>query len=230
MERKDIHIILDYGHAQRTPGKCSPLYSTTSGSYKEFFLTKPEFGKDRYYEYLSNRIIGKKIFSALECAGFSVHETISDISSPIDISLTERVRRTNTICAKYGAGNCLFLSIHSNAAGNGGWMNARGWSGWTTKGQNNSDKLATSLYKFADLYFLSDGQKVRKDATDKDPDYEANFAVIKGANCPAILTESFFYDNKDDLMYLMSDKGVSNIVKVHLEGVLDYLKQYKGIK
>lgn len=230
MERKDIHIILDYGHSKKTPGKRSPLYSTTSGKYKEFFLSKPEFGEDRYYEYLSNRIIGRKIYSALERAGFSVHETISDISDPSEVSLTERVRRTNKVCAKYGAGNCLFLSIHSNAAGNGGWMNAHGWCCYTTRGQNNSDKLATSMYKFADQYFLADGQKIRKDKSDGDPDQEANFAVIKGANCPAVLSESFFYDNQDDLMYLMSDKGVENIIKVHLEGVIDYLKQYKGIK
>lgn len=227
MEKKDIHIILDYGHAEKTPGKHSPLYSTTPEKYREFFLGKPEFGKDRYYEYLSNRIIGRKIYSALSCAGYSVHETISDIQSPIDVSLLERVRRTNSICAKYGAGNCIFLSIHSNAAGNGNWMNARGWSVWTTKGQNNSDKLATSLYRVAEKYFLGDGQKLRKDMSDGDPDWESNFTVIKGANCPAILTESFFYDNMDDLMYLMSDKGIENIVKVHVEGIQNYINTYK---
>jgi N-acetylmuramoyl-L-alanine amidase len=106
-------------------------------------------------------------------------------------------------------------------------MNARGWSAWTTRGQNNSDKLATSLYRVAEKYFLEDGQKLRKDMSDGDPDWESNFTVIKGANCPAILTESFFYDNMDDLMYLMSDKGIENIVKVHVEGIQNYINTYK---
>jgi N-acetylmuramoyl-L-alanine amidase len=42
------------------------------------------------------------------------------------------------------------LSVHVNAAGNGSWMNATGWSAWTTKGQNNSDKLADCLYDAAE--------------------------------------------------------------------------------
>lgn len=43
----------------------------------------------------------------------------------------------------------FLISIHVNAAGNGPWMNARGWSAWTSKGQTAGDKLADKLYEAA---------------------------------------------------------------------------------
>lgn len=228
MERKNLHIILDYGHGSNTPGKQSPLYSTlTNAADKTYFSKFPEFGKERYKEYLSNRVIGKQIASKLKAKGYSVHEIIT---SDYDTSLSGRVALTNRICKQYGIGNCIFVSVHSNAAGNGGWYKARGWSAFTTKGQNNSDKLATCMYKYADKHFVADGQKIRKDNQDGDPDWEANFAVIKGANCIAVLTESFFYDNVDDLKYIVSRKGQDAIVAVHVEGIDDFCRIYKGVK
>lgn len=217
---KDIHIILNYGHNHLTPGKRSPLYSTLTEEEQKYFKQFPEFGKDRYYEYLSNRVIGKQIAETLRNRNWTVHE----IEQTDANGLSEIVRETNKICNKYGAGNCVFVSIHSNAAGNGKWMNAKGWSAYTTKGQNRSDKLADYLYKYAEIEFVkNDNRKLRKDMTDKDPDYEANFAVIKGANCPAVLTESFFYDDKDDLKYIVSLKGQHAITWVHVMGIEDFI-------
>ena len=36
---KDIHIIMNYGHAKSTPGKRSPLYSTLSKEEQTYFAT-----------------------------------------------------------------------------------------------------------------------------------------------------------------------------------------------
>jgi len=66
-----------------------------------------------------------------------------------DVPLSTRVSRINKWCKQFGAGNCILISCHSNALGNGKWMNARGWSIWTTRGQNNSDKLAEEIWKVA---------------------------------------------------------------------------------
>lgn len=225
---KDIHIILNYGHAKLTPGKHSPLYSSLSKQDQEYFKKYPEFGKERYYEYLSNRVIGKQIAITLKNRGWNVHEIYPETDK--DMQLSTIVTKTNEIVKKYGAGNCVFLSVHSNAAGNGGWTNARGWSAWTTKGQNRSDILANYLYKFAEQEFLKDNQRVRKDMSDKDPDYESNFTVIKGANCPAVLTESFFYDNIDDLKYIVSEKGQHTITWVHVMGLEEFIWNEMGMK
>ena len=48
----------------------------------------------------------------------------------------------------------------------------------------------------------------RKDTTDGDKDIEAGFYIIKGANCPAVLTENFFQDNKKDVELLESQYGI----------------------
>jgi N-acetylmuramoyl-L-alanine amidase len=143
-----------------------------------------------------------------------------------DISLSERIRRINTICNKEGAGNVLLISVHSNAVGNGTqWMNAYGWEAYTTRGETKSDVLAEYLYKRADTNIK--GRKIREDWTDGDRDKEADFYIIKKAKCPAVLTENFFYDNKDDLLYLTSDEGVHGVVRLHVEGIIDYIKNKK---
>jgi N-acetylmuramoyl-L-alanine amidase len=42
------------------------------------------------------------------------------------------------------------------------------------------------------------------------------------------LTENFFYDNKDDLKYLTSDEGVHAVVRLHIEGIIDFINYKKG--
>lgn len=60
-----------------------------------------------------------------------------------DISLPERCRRVNAICQEFGKDQVILLSLHVNAAGNGRkWMNARGWSCYTTRGETAADGLA----------------------------------------------------------------------------------------
>ena len=68
---------------------------------------------------------------------------------------------------------------------------------------------------------------LRKDTTDGDKDKEADFYIIKKSKCPAVLTENFFYDNKDDLEYLTSPRGIHATVRTHIEGILDYLNSLK---
>ena len=47
---------------------------------------------------------------------------------------------------------------------------------------------------------------------------------LKHTNCPAVLTENFFQDNKEDVEYLTSDVGFHQIVRTHVEGILNYIK------
>ena len=183
------------GHGINTPGKCSP-----DNSIKE-------------YQY--NREIATAVYSRL--LDEPNIKPILIVPELQDISLAERVRRINNYVAKYGSKNCIMVEVHLNAAGNGKWMNARGWSIWTTKGQNISDKLANVFYNVAIHLFGMD--KCRKDISDGDPDYESNFYVIKNSNCAAVLTENFFQDNKQDVEYLLSAEGFNNIVALHVEAI-----------
>lgn len=205
-------VLLDNGHGINTPGKCSP---------------KKEDGT-RFREYAYTRKVVKAMIPKLREKGYNVVEVTPE---EWDVHLSTRVNRINKVCKEKGAGNCLFISVHNNAAGNQDkWMPARGWSAWTTKGQNNSDKLAEFLYDAAAE--VLDNPTVKEsfkgetrykpmlmDKSDGDRDHEANFYVIKNTNCPSVLTENFFQDNKKDVQYLESDTGLANIVDLHIKGI-----------
>ncbi len=67
-----------------------------------------------------------------------------------DVSLRARTERVNTWCRQLGKRNVCLVSIHTNAAGNGKqWMNVRGWTCYTSKGQTAGDQLADCRYQAA---------------------------------------------------------------------------------
>lgn len=192
-------ILIDNGHGIDTLGKCSPDKS--------------------YYEWRWCREMAAMIQAELQRRGYDARLLVPEQR---DIGLKERVRRANQVCVEHGSGNVILLSVHSNASGNGEWKAARGWSAYTTRGLTNSDKLATSLYHAASLYLCS--QRIRTDYSDGDPDWEADFYIIRHAVCPAVLTENFFHDNRDDLAFIQSNEGKKAIMLTHVEGLEAYIK------
>lgn len=67
-----------------------------------------------------------------------------------DVSLRARTERANTWGRQLGKRNVCLVSIHTNDAGNGKqWMNVRGWTCYTSKGQTAGDRLANCLYQSA---------------------------------------------------------------------------------
>lgn len=197
-----MKILLDNGHGENTAGKRSPD------------------GKLR--EYLYAREIATEIERELKTKGFDAECIVRET---VDVPLAERARRVNEICARYGAGNVILVSVHCNAAGNGQWMNARGWSAYTSKGKTKADKLADCLYEAARKYFT--GQKIRTDNSDGDADWEENFYILSKTKCPAVLTENFFQDNKEDVAFLLSKAGRQAIINCHVNGIINYIKSSK---
>jgi N-acetylmuramoyl-L-alanine amidase len=197
-----MKILIDNGHGNNTPGKRSP-----DGLFRE---------------YLYTREIAADVACRLRREGYDVHLLVPEL---YDIKLLERVHRVNVKCQTYGASNVLLVSIHCNAAGYGKeWMNGRGWEAWTSRGQTEGDKLAECLYEAA-LDIFHPGTKIRSDWCDGDFDKENHFTILSTTLCPAVLTENFFMDNKDDLEYLLSPEGKEAIVRVHVEGIKNYIKR-----
>lgn len=132
----------------------------------------------------------------------------------------------NSWCQQLGKKNVCLVSIHTNAAGNGKqWMNARGWTCYTSRGLTAGDRLADCLYRAAALWLP--GHKLRKDYSDGDPDWESDFYILKNTLCAATLTENLFHDNSDDCLFLESDEGRRAIVALHVEEIVNYvLKRY----
>ena len=196
-----MKILIDNGHGENTPGKRSP-----DGIFRE-------------YKYA--REIAEDIERELRTKGYDAERIVKE---SIDVPLEERARRVNEYCGRLGASNVVLISVHCNAAGNGEWKTARGWSAYTSKGKTKSDELATMLYEEAEQNFR--GHKIRADYSDGDPDWEEGFYILKKTKCPAVLTENFFMDNKDDVSYLLSLEGRTQIVKTHVDALAKYVAKY----
>lgn len=194
--KSDYIVILDNGHGKNTLGKQSP-----DGKLKE-------------YSYA--REIVKRIYQTLVDKGYKSKILVPEET---DISLSERVKRANQI---YSSNNkkALLISVHCNAAGNGSkWMTARGWSVFVAQNaSSNSKKLADNLKEEADNL----GLKVRLQYPDKSY-WVQSLAICRDTNCPAVLTENLFQDNKEDVDFLLSEKGKETIVNLHVNGIIKYL-------
>lgn len=209
----NVVVHLDPGHARTTLGKKSSYLC--SG-------VKPAI---ELYEWKFNRDIVNRITVKLEDLGFAVNNCCME--NDVDVKLTERANRANRVMVSEPNKTHLFISVHGNAHGDGSeWTSARGWSVYTTPGQNNSDKLADCLWDAANTIFPEMGMTMRKDTSDGDNDWESNFTVIQKANMPAVLTENFFYTNVKDAEFMLSEDGMDAIADVHVEGIIAYCELY----
>lgn len=194
-----MKVLLDNGHGENTPGKRSP-----DGLFRE---------------YICARFLTREIAKRLKICGIDAECIVPESE---DIPLRERVSRVNKVCKEKGANNVILVSVHCNASKNGEWGTARGWSAYTSKGETKSDKLATMLYVEAGRNFS--GQTIRREFSDKDPDWEEDFTILSQTACAAVLTENFFMDNEQDLAYLVSEEGREAILNVHVNGIVEYVK------
>ena len=100
-------------------------------------------------------------------------------------------------------------------------MVANGWEIFTTKRDNNSDKLATAIGDAHAAQFPR--QHARTDWSDGDLDKEANFSVIRMADCPAVLFEGeFIHNNVGEAMILDPDNRQKMAIAV-ANGISTYL-------
>lgn len=189
-------VLLDNGHGINTKGKQSPD------------------GRLREYKYA--REIVKGIYTELTKAGIE-----SYILTPeeTDVPLSERVARANKLYSSHNK-QAILISIHCNAAGNGSqWMNAQGWSVYVAQNASkNSKKLAEDIAKEAQKAKL----KVRQ-YTNDSLYWVQSLAICRDTNCPAVLTENLFQDNKQDVEYLLSEEGKQNIINIHVQGIKNYI-------
>lgn len=194
--KKDYIILLDNGHGENTSGKQSP-----DGSLKE---------------YAYAREIVKRLESKLKENGYKVYVVTPEQE---DISLKERCRRINKVCRENG-NKAISISIHCNAAGaDGKWHTASGWGVFVSQNASqNSKKLAKTLYDEALLLNLKGNRSVPNEHY-----WIQNLAMCRDTICPAVLTENLFQDNKEDVNFLLSEKGKQAIVDAHYNGIVKYL-------
>ena len=213
MAKQEKIIILGTAHLATTPGKQSP--------------------DGRFREYAYSRKVVSEVADALRKQGYIVFIDYMEANPNAlmkgatwkeeqNKELAWRVNFVNTLCNKYGKGNCIYVSIHTDAAGaDGKWHDARGFSVRVSpKGSENSKRLAKCLYEAAE----SEGKAVTGNrATPASKYWAQSLYVLNKTACPAVLTESLFQDNRADVDFLLSAKGREAIVRLHVNGIKNYV-------
>jgi N-acetylmuramoyl-L-alanine amidase len=196
-------VLVDNGHGRETPGKRSP--------------------DGRVMEWQITRAITAAVVEELQRRGVEARRLVEEDD---DVPLAERVRRVEKEVNRRGRDAVILISIHINASGDGSaWRTPSGWSAYTSRGQTRSDVLAECLYQAADqvLGASTPSIRIRRDTSDGDSDFEADFYVLRHTSCTAVLTENLFMDNLDDADFLLSSEGRHAIVSLHVVGVMLYL-------
>lgn len=213
MKKETSVIVLGTAHRLREPGKGSP--------------------DGRLKECVYSREIVSEVAAKLKSYGYRVVIDFEDLDLPKNMQtpnqklersreLGMRVNIVNELCRQRGAKNVLYVSVHCNAAGSDGkWHDAKGWQvNVSDKASNSSKTLANCLFDAAS----SHGLKMRKPtATQKY--WPQSLYVLNYTQCPAVLTENLFQDNKDDVDYLLSDLGRHQIARLHVEGIIKYMEK-----
>ncbi len=196
-----MKILIDNGHGNDTKGKHSP--------------------DNRLREYAWAREIAIRIVDKLKALGYDAQRLTPE---EYDVSITKRVLRANEICKKYGTKNVLLVSVHNNAAGNGSWDTAKGFSVFGSKNVSPHPKKCAQIS--TDEAIASKLMGNRSIPATKYWTWSwtsADIGILKQSNCPAVLTENLFMDNKEDCDYLLSEAGKNEIVDMHVDAIIKYI-------
>lgn len=197
-----VKVLIDNGHGENTPGKCSP--------------------DKRLREYAYVREIARRVEKCLRCKGYEAQRIVEEET---DVPLSERCKRVNDICKQVGTKNVLLVSIHNNAAGGDGkWHEARGFSAHVGLNASSKSKmLAQYLWNEA----IQQGLKGNR-SVPAAPYIAQNLAICRDTACPAVLTENLFQDNKEDVELLLSEEGKEKVTATHVNAIVNFIKDYYG--
>jgi len=132
------------------------------------------------------------------------------------VSLTDRVRIANSHQTD------AFVSYHFNSASNPNVPLS--FEGFTTPGETEADKLATSILQRHAKGFPD--QTPRFGMTDGDPDKEASFYVLRKTHAPAFLMEGEFIHTDHGARFIGDTTNRQRMARAAAYGILDFL----GIK
>lgn len=179
-------VCLDPGHGPDT------VNGSPDGSYKE-----KEFTWDMY----------QRISKLLEARGVHTICTRTEDTKP---SLTERAGVANR------AGATCFVSLHSNAAGNGGWYDADGLEIYTSAGPETAERnvLAGHLLEA----FGAAGVALRASSAKHEM-----YTVLAETDMPAVLIEYGFHTSKTDVPLLLSGDYRDKLAAATADGVCKWL-------
>jgi N-acetylmuramoyl-L-alanine amidase len=196
---------LDNGHAKETPGKRSAPFEYNGINIQ-------------FMEYEFNRDIVGRIIAKLREHDIEFFNVVPEERD--DIRLSERVRRANNLPSRLPK---LFVSDHSNAGPTrpGTQWVAPSISGIETWHYDRSTSGKKMAAIFQRELIEATGWKNRGLKTTK---LRALY-VLKYTSMPAILTESGFFNNRQEVEKLMEDDTRQAIADAHVAAILEIEKK-----
>lgn len=195
-----MKILIDNGHGINTPGKRSP--------------------DGRFREYAYTRLIASGVVQNLIYRGYDAALLVPE---PYDVCQRMRIERVNSWCRLLGKRNVILVSIHVNAAGEGNsWHNTSGWCCYAPKGRVSGEKLSSALFNAASIHLP--GHIISKECFIGDTVRDDDYSILANIDCSAALTENGFMDCKESIQFLESEDGKWQLVALHVDGIVAYLR------
>lgn len=182
----DALVCLDPGHG---PGNVN---GSPDGTYKEH-----EFAWD----------MAQRVKELLEARGVRVLLTRDEGDYP---TLTRRAAISNV------AGADVFISLHSNAVGGGGWQDARGLLVFTSSGPLSAprNRLAAAIVNRSHAA----GVLVRGSGI-----LHEGYTVLTATMAPAVIVEYGFHTSREDVELLKDSAYRDKLAEATARGVCDHL-------
>lgn len=144
---------------------------------------------------------------------------IIDIEGDAETSLNSRVALVNRLVAQHG--DCIYVSIHNNAAGGDGrWHDARGFAVFVAPNASQRSKQLASIFHRNAIAMGLKGNRCYPSTGY----YVKSLAACRDTRCPAVLTENLFQDNQADASFLLSEQGRKTIASLHVQSILQLIK------
>ena len=200
---EDLLVILDAGHG----GLNSEGEYTTPGKR----MVKDDI---TFYEGVNNRDNVKRIKEALKALDIECVEVAHEWK---DTPLSNRVQKANELARGREA---VYISIHSDAAGNGkDWHAARGFSAFIYN--STRSKKTKRLGQLMQQELVCNLGEMSRDRHMR----QAGFKVLRSTTMPAVLIEGGFHTNESEVKLMLTDEWKEAFTKAVVDAVLIYISE-----
>ena len=210
-------IILGTAHLSTTPGKRS-----VDGRLKEYAYSR------EIVRRVSGQLMAQGYNVAVDYMPENPCEQMNGTTWRQEQSreLKYRVNSVNNLCKKYGTSNCVYVSIHINAAkSDGKWHDASGFSVFVANNASADSKQLARIFTTTAIDMNLTGNR----SIPSVRFWQANLYVLRNTWCAAVLTENLFQDNRNDVDFLLSEEGKQTITNLHVKSILEYIENKSGI-
>lgn len=190
MGQRNIYI-LDAGHAPSTAGKRSPEL--------------PD-GR-RLLEWQFSRDVVRRICRILDELGIAHHELTPHMDE--DMGPAARAQLANELADEVEL-PAILVSVHSNAAGNGGWQDA---DGVTVLHHPGSERGLALAERFQAEIVAATGWR------DRGVKGRSDLSILSKTRMPAVLTENGFYTSQQQCEQLLDDSVRETIALAHVAAI-----------